>query len=365
MDAKRQFRSMDLFAFTIATTITLGVTFLPFVSEEEIRNVWLKLLVASFPYFFLFALLYFFTKKYSDYDLFGAVKQHVWAWFYWLIILYYIGSTLVSGIHFSESLVMITQTYLLFNTHRWVILLTFFLVVAFGVNYGITTITRFIVSLVFFELFVLVVVIFIGFTNYFKWIYIPPLWPTDIVTFLESTYTDLARYAGVIPLFAFLSFMKRDEPILLPMSIGLGIVTMIYVLLSIVVVGTFGFEQSIHLLSPVTALVQAMATRTGVFERLDLFFLVFWLISYYKMMIIHIWFITYLGNRLWPKVKPIALICVYLLAIFVMTMFSDYFVYKGWDYHNTNVLINSLVIPIALILYLLYKKRNNEVNHHA
>ncbi|MCD8503339.1 MAG: hypothetical protein LRY71_18885 [Bacillaceae bacterium] len=52
MKQERVFNGVQLFAFTYCSTITLGVTFLPYIAEEEIRSAWLKVLFGSLPYLF-------------------------------------------------------------------------------------------------------------------------------------------------------------------------------------------------------------------------------------------------------------------------------------------------------------------------
>ncbi len=352
----RQFRGIEIFAFTFCSTITLGVTFLPYVADEEIRSAWLKVVVAVFPYLILAFLLKVFCSKYDSYDFFKELKQSVWKWLYVVIGIYFLASTIASIIWGLEGLGLMTSTYLLRNTERWIPMLLFIVISAIGVLYGITAITRFVVSLIFLEVVVLLAITYLGFSDYFKWVYIPPVWSTDVWTFLKSSLSDMARYAGVVALLGFLTYVQKGTSVWKPISLALLGIMVIFASLSIVVLGTFGFEQSLRLLSPATALVQSTSTRTGVFERLDLYFIGIWLIAYYKIMIIQTWFAVFLVERIFSIQRRVLLVIGIHAVIFTITLFTESFVNVAWVYVSYNQLVYSLLVPIVLLLYLIVKK---------
>lgn len=357
MQIKKQFRSFDLFVLTYSSMITLGIAFLPYVAEEEIRSAWLKLLVSSLPYFLLLWLLYLFTKKYTDYDFYGAVQQSMWRGFFLVIIFYIIGSSLYSGVILTEGLYLITTTYLLPTTPKWLIIGSYFVIAGIGVSYGIMAITRFLVILAGLEMLAFIAIFFLGFGEYFSWMYIPPILDVSLPTFLRSSVSDMAKYGGIIAVFAYIAFMKQDEPIWKPLNLGLAFVVILYVAISIVVLGTFGFEQAFHLISPITALIQSTPTRTGFMERLDLFFLAFWVLAFYKMKIIHLWMVTYLAKKCFSEVPKAIFIWLFLLLMYLLVFLTPDILHGEWRLHNINFILYSFVLPFLLLLYLLLKKK--------
>ncbi|RXJ01943.1 hypothetical protein DS745_08910 [Anaerobacillus alkaliphilus] len=357
MEVVRKFKGIDLFAVTCCSTITLGVTFLPYVGGDEVRSAWLKVLVAVIPYFVLFYLLKKFSSKYESYDFFYEMKVSTWNWVFHLIVLYFIVSTLFAIVYGLEALTLITKVYLLPNTDQWIVLLLFLLVAAVGLGYGITAISRFVVSLILVEFILLFSIVGLGFTEYFRWMYIAPVWTTDVITFLKSSISDMARYTGVIALLGYLPFLKKDAAVFRPMSYGLLLVVSIYVGICLVVVGTFGFEQSLTLLSPFTALVQSLSTRTGVIERVDLFFLGVWLIAYYKIMLVQSWFMVFLMQRIFPIRRNYIYILLSLVLLFVITMFMPNFVEQIWIPIHFNNIIYSFCVPALLLGFLLMKRK--------
>ncbi len=357
MYIQRQFRSVDVVVFTFCSTITLGIIFLPYISEEETRNVWLQLIVTSVPYFFLLWLIHLFSKKYSDYDFFEALRLNLWPIIYWVTMLYLISSTLLGCITMTKALISIVQTYLLPSTPTWIIVLSFYLIVGVAVFYGILAITRFVVLFAFLEIVVLLIIVFLGFSENFNWMYVLPVWNTDLMTFLKSSISNAARYGGIVPLLAFILHVKKDEPIWAAMNIGLGFVMFFYVSISIVVLGTFGFDVSVGLLSPIIALVQTATTRTGMLERMDLFFIAFWLMAFYKILMIHVWFSYAIAHKSWAKLKAPVWIVTFLTLSFVGYMFTPNYIRFSWQIHNINVLVYSLLLPIVLLIYLILRKK--------
>jgi spore germination protein AB len=364
---QRQFRTIDVFAFTFCSTITLGVAFLPFVANEEIRSAWLKLIVGVIPYFFLLWLIHRFTLKYSDHDFFGALKGQLWRGLYWVIMLYYLFSSLFAVSRGVNDLHVLMRTYLLNNSPKWLIVVSFLVVVGIAVYYGIQAITRFVVLFVTLEALMVLFVFFLGFGEAFNVVFLFPIWSTDLLTFLRSTLSDMARYAGVIALLGFIFYVKKSEKILKPMNLALALVMILYVAISIVVVGTFGFEQSVRLISPATALTQTITTQAGLAERVDLFFLGFWIVSFFKIAAIHLWFVIFLARKCWPKVHNSILIITCSSIIFLYNIFIPTSLMHGYRLHNTNAMVYSLLLPCCLLLYLLVNNRNHNkgVNQHG
>jgi spore germination protein AB len=357
MNIPRQFRSFDVLVFTFCSTITLGVGFLPYVSHIEVRNAWLQLIVGSLPYFLLLWLIYVFCQKYTDYDFFGALKTHLWKGIYWIVMLYFIGSTLYGAVTLTKGLTIIVETFLLNRTPSWVFQLLFYAVVGLAVSYGIIAITRFVVLFAILEILVLSLIVSFVFSPNFNWIFVPPLWSSDLAPFLQSSFSNAARFGGIVPLLAFISYVKKDEPLWRPMNIGLGLVLFFYASLSIIALGTFGFHQASNLLSPVISLVQSHSTRTGMLERMDLFFLAFWLFAFYKIMMIHVWFSFFLAQKFWKKIKVVHWLIIFLTLTFTLNAFTPGFIHFNLRTHNINVLIYTLTLPILMLVYLIFKKK--------
>ncbi|MCD8503340.1 MAG: spore germination protein [Bacillaceae bacterium] len=287
---------------------------------------------------------------------FGELKTNVWKWVYYLVLFYFIVSTFLAIMFGIESMTIVTNVYLLPKTDRWVIILLFLMISGIGVMYGIKAITRFMVSLIFIEFLILIFIVFLGFGEHFRWLNVLPIWTTDFYTFAKSSVSDMARYAGVITLLSFLPYMKTDAAILRPTIYALLFVVTTYTTICIVVLGTFGFEQALTLLSPITALVQSTSTRSGIFERLDLFFLGVWVIAYYKIMLIHTWFIVDLMKRTFVKKIGKLYLFFTLSAVFIVTLYTPSFAEHIWMPFNYNQVLYSSIIPICLFLLLIVKK---------
>ncbi|WP_171051834.1 GerAB/ArcD/ProY family transporter [Alteribacter natronophilus] len=350
------FRSFDIFVFVYCSTVTLGVIFLPYVAEEEIRSAWLKLAVSALPYFLLLYLLHRFSRHYESRDLFKEVKVRMWTWLYGAILLYFFGSVIYSILNGLKGLTMITAVYLLPNTSEWILALTFLAAGGFAVWYGgIETITRFVVLLFFLELIVLFLLIALLFAGYFRWIYIPPVFGVGATDFFKSSISDAARYGGIIAVLGFLPFVRKDVSVGPPAIAAITFLMITYVLVAVITLGTFGFEQSLVQLSPITSLVQALTTRMGVFERLDLVFLGIWVVSFFKIYMIQLWFVFFISHKCTGSRKRWPLIASAAVIVFVLFLLTPPYIGQNLQAYNINVLIYSFVLPLFLLVFLFIR----------
>ncbi|MDE5416096.1 endospore germination permease [Alkalihalobacterium chitinilyticum] len=359
------FRSFDIFAFTVCSTFGVGLVFLPFVSGEEIRSAWLKLIVGVIPYFILVYFIHRFVQKYESQNLFSESKKQLPKLIFYGIVIYFILSTLYSGIVVIKGMDTIVQTYLLPETPRWIIVGSFLLVVGAAAYYGVAAITRFVVFFVLFDVIILLFLVTLLLGEHFRWIYIPPVIAVDPVTFSLSTLSDTIRYAGVFALLAFVSHVKKKEKVLHSMNYGLIFVMVTYVILSLVAVGTFGFEESLALVSPFISLVQTFGGEAGGLERIDLFFVSFWIIAFYKMVIIHVWFMVYVARIAWPKIQPEKWVITYILILFIGIMATADFTNEPWRPYHVNTLIYSFILPMVLLCYFLFRKKRGRASHEG
>lgn len=246
MEIVRRFKSLELFAFTYCSTITIGVTFLPYMNHVEVRSAWLKVLVGVVPYFILILFLKKFTQKYESYDFFAELKKAIWKPIFIVIVLYFIVSCFLATHYIVEALALLTNTYLLPKTEIWVITLLFLLVVIVGLMYGI---------------------------------------------------------------------------------------------------------------APIIAVIQSLPSQGGVFERLDLFFLGFWIIAYFKIVVIQLWFLQFLMNKLYPEKKPGMYIIMIVSLLFFGTTITPTFIEQQWQPLTYNQLIYTILLPLLLLVFLILKKK--------
>ncbi|WP_026675754.1 GerAB/ArcD/ProY family transporter [Alkalihalobacterium bogoriense] len=357
---KKTLKSFDLFSYTIASTISIGIAFLPYVAGEEIRSAWLKLIITAIPYFGFLFLIHLFIKTYHDGDFFGELQQAVWKPVYYFIVIYLFCSIIYAGGVALTGMSIVVGSFLLPNIEKWIYILLFLVVVAVGVYYGLAAISRFLVMTVTIEALILFVIFILGFNENFRWLYIPPVTAFDITVLLKSSISDMARYGGLVTLLGIIGFVHKPENVLKATSAGLVFVVVTYVALAIVVLGTFGYEESLHLTSPFISLVQSFGTDTGVFERLDLLFLSFWIIVFYKIVIVHVWFLLYMTKVSIPKLNGKIAIFIICSLLFILTMSSPPIIDEYWRAHHMNTIIYSLLLPSVCLLYLIVRKKRNE-----
>ncbi len=356
----QQFRGFDLFAFTFSSTITLGVAFLPYVADGEIRSAWLKLIITSIPFLFQVWLISKYFRLYNNMDFFKVFKNHAGPFIYFTIMAYLIISSIFSTMKVTQDLTFLVRTFMLKTTPTFFIILPFIILISIAVHYGLLTIVRFVSFFVVAEIILLSTFLAWGFFGgYFDWIFIPPVMNVDLSVFLNSSISDAARYGGIVTLLGFIQYVKRGEKTFRAMSTGLLCVMLVYVSLSLVVLGVFGYEEAIHLISPIITLVQSITPSTGLLERMDLLFLGFWIISFIKVSCILFWFSIHLLEQLLPKIKRGILIVCITPLFFIYANWVPFQFIEGWHAYNINVLVASLLVPCLLLIFVILRHRNS------
>ena len=354
-----QFRGYDLFAFTFSSTVTMGVVFLPYVADGEIRSAWLKLIITSIPYFILIWMISRYFRLYGNRDFFMMLRKQAGSFIYFISVGYLILSSIFSTMKVTQDLTFLVRTFMLKTTPTFFIILPFILLISIAVHYGLLTIVRFVSFFVVAEIILLASFLTWGFfSEHFNWIFIPPVMNIELPLFLKSSLSDAARYGGIVTLLGFIQYVKREEKAFRAMSAGLFCVMLIYVSLSLVVLGVFGYEEAIHLISPIITLVQSITPSTGLLERMDLLFLGFWIISFIKVSSILFWFSIYLLEQIFPKVKRGILIACITPFFFIYANWVPFQFIEGWQIYNINVLVASLVVPSLLLVFVILRHKN-------
>ncbi|MCR6096389.1 GerAB/ArcD/ProY family transporter [Salipaludibacillus agaradhaerens] len=353
-----RFSKTELFIFTYSSTITLGLIFLPYVSHLEVRSAWLKVIVAGLPMIGVFFLIQAVINKHKNADILHLFDHYTWKVIYYPILGYIFFNAVMACCWGVKALSLIVKSFLLHNTSELVICLFFLIVVLVGLLYGIVPITRFLVLFFIFEIIILVAVAGLFFTEDFRFIYVKPVMSTDVLTFLESSLSDLTRFTGVMPLIGFITYIKQPEKMFKTVTGAIGLVMLTYSTISLLVLGVFGFEQALVLLSPLTSLIQSSAAWEGVFQRMDIVFITVWVLSFYKIALIHFWFVHYLFVKLIPVARKTEIINKIMIVSGILALS---FIIPGYIEFNSflyfmNLNFYAVVTPSLMCIYLLMRR---------
>ncbi|UJW57819.1 GerAB/ArcD/ProY family transporter [Bacillus sp. A116_S68] len=353
-----RFSKTELFIFTYSSTITLGLIFLPYVSHLEVRSAWLKVIVAGLPMIGVFFLIQVVINKHKNSDILDLFDHYTWKIIYYLVLIYIFFNAVMACCWGVKALNLIVRSFLLHNTSELVICLFFLIVVLVGLLYGIVPITRFLVLFFIFEIIIVVAVAILFFTEDFRFIYVKPVMSTDVLTFLESSLTDLTRFTGVMPLIGFITYIKQPQQMFKTVSGAIGLVMLTYSMISLLVLGVFGFDQALVLLSPLTSLIQSSTAWEGVFQRMDMVFITIWVLSFYKIALIHFWFVHYLFVKLIPVARKTEIVNKIMIVSGILALS---FIVPGYIEFNSslyfmNLNFYAIVTPSLMCIYLLMRR---------
>lgn len=351
--------AVELFTFTYCGTIAMGLVFLPYISSLEIRTAWLKIVVAVIPYCLLLFLYKKVVDKHRTRDILQLFQSLSYKAIYYFVLLFILAGAMYSLLFITKSLIIIVQTFLMQDTSQWLLGTAYVIVVMLSVFYGINAVSRMTVIIFFHEILLFIALFSLLFSEDFRWINVAPVFGVDMLTFLRSTISELAQYGGLVVLLAFLPHVKKEVKVFKPIAISLLFIVFTYFLVCLVPLGVFGFDQTLTLLSPLTSLMQSVPSETGLFERLDLFFLTVWIMSFYKIGLIFVWFCATLLRTIVPVKQKQEWIHVAVVSIinYIIVLITPSITNLPWEPYNFCTIIYSLVVPLLLFVYLLMRKK--------
>lgn len=351
------FSSTEIFAFTFCSTITLGVSMLPYSPMGyTIRDPWLSLILAACPYALFGLLLVIYARRYRQREFFDALKQHVYAPIYYIMMVYLWASSLYFSAILIINMFYMVQRHLLVNTVPWVTYIPFFLVIGMSLYFGIQSIVTFIRMFIVFELIVLFTVFLVSFLGEFDYVYLSPLFATDLQNVLKSAVADMPFYGGVVSLLALIHLADHKKKFGTAIQLAIIFVMIVYGLLCFTAIGNFGHEESAQLNTPIQELIQTFTTY-GQFQRLDLIFMLLWITSFFKMILIQFWFSLTIMKKVIPAFKPLYMIVFILVFMYAMLVIFPHLFDVSWSFFHINMVIFTLVIPVLLLTYLILRYR--------
>lgn len=259
----------------------------------------------------------------------------------------------------------VMKTYLLPRTPSEVIIFSLLLCVLYLTSYGLDPMTR--VTGIFFLVSVVPGVIFIVFFPTERNLgELLPVMADGFLPVAKGFVPALATYHGWTTALYLLQFMDipKEAPraIVLVFAFLLLIFTWIYVL----IVATFGPLEARYLLYPVLELVREMEGIRGFMEKMDLLFLIFWMIAIF-ISVAFTYYVPVLAasQLLGLQDRRLLLFCLLPLVYFLALLPSSY---KAAESLGEWITFGGLALDfgmVALVLLAWLRRRRGGVNSHG
>ncbi|MBM7608438.1 spore germination protein [Lysinibacillus composti] len=248
----------------------------------------------------------------------------------------------------------LAHQYLFDQTPLEVISLSFLLVVVYGVcgsRAGIFRLNALFLPFVLVGLLVVVVVplVFIKTEN------LLPVFQTDFKGYVQSTYSSLNTFAGFGIILFYIALVKNPKNT--PKMAVKGVIfnTILYTILYIVCIGTFGNSTTANIFFPTFDLSRTVEIPGGFFERFDAFLFLAWTIILFvhSLMAFDIAVMTLM--MVFKKVKKIMLVITLTPLIFFISMIpKDYVELTHIARYISLIKLTSLLLVVVL-LWSAYK----------
>ncbi|NSW90543.1 MAG: GerAB/ArcD/ProY family transporter [Firmicutes bacterium] len=252
----------------------------PAVEIVNAPDVWLSVLLAGVFSIILGIISVKLSQRFPEKTFFQYNKIIVGKFFGWILsmitIIFYV---IVAGFE-ARMLAELVRTYLLLRTPMEVIIITFICVGTYLTVGGINPIVRA------FELY-LSIIVFIFFSilllglQYFELDNLRPVLGKGVLPVIKGMKATLLSYIGFEIIMILTAFMKEPHKAVKAVVIGTGIPVLIYVVISIIVIGVLTVDEVKTLTWPLASLVNSIEYPGGFVENFQIFFLIIWVLAIY------------------------------------------------------------------------------------
>lgn len=273
-ELKNDITSKQLMMFIITSQIGLGIMMLPSSLAGKVgHDGWISMLISGVICIILTIFIMLLLKKYSDKDIFQISNllygKYLGTAFNILIIIYLCVISASSLRAFTEVIIIIVLKY----TPPLVITIFILFPSIYMVPKGLKVIGRF--SFIIFAAYILLVFSFILTIKDMRITYLMPVGKAGFDTIIKSIPMTIYAYLG-FELAPVVYSEVKDKKNALKFVIGSVVFTTVfYTMVSALVTAVFGEVKLARHVYPIFDIQQII--KIPIFERMDIFFIVFWL----------------------------------------------------------------------------------------
>jgi spore germination protein (amino acid permease) len=283
--------SKQLITFVVTAQISVGILYLPSALAIDVgHDGWITVLLSGILYGILISLLVFILKRFDGKSLIEINKIIYGKYLSTLISLVYIAYSYFGAVISLRSFAEIVRISVLKLTPLWAYTIIILTPAIYMAWYGLKAILRY--STVTYIILIFTIILYLLSSREYRIDFILPIGASGVKPILKSTIATSTAYIGPELIFFFYSDIKNKSTILKHVLLGNLITTLFYTIT--VLIGTlyFGEQMLMRLVFPLLSF--ASSHKIFVFERLDFYFISFWLPCMGTTMLIY-FFCTYYG----------------------------------------------------------------------
>jgi spore germination protein len=192
-----------------------------------------------------------------------------------------------------------------------------------------------------------------------------PIMPKGIAPVLKGVTQTVLSFLGIETLFFLMAYMKSSDLRALPLNVCIGIITFIYLLVTVFTYMVFTLNSAEIIMFPTVSLAKEIEIPGGFFERLESFMITIWIISIFNTMsIAHLLSVQIIRKEFLKKRKALwlpAVITFFAFMIaFIPNSINETFVMGGWiSYLGTSLFIFGLSSGFFTVWIRKRKRKNS------
>ncbi|WP_025027597.1 GerAB/ArcD/ProY family transporter [Caldalkalibacillus mannanilyticus] len=346
MNTQGQYRilPLEISITVISFTIGVGILSLPRALAQELGTAdgWISIILGGLLFMVLYTLYVRLQRSFPGQTLLQYLGQGpIGKWgvrgLAILFILYFI--TIMSILVRVMSVVI--NMYLLDQTPAEVIVASMLLLSTYAVHKGLQGVIH--LNLLFMPiiLFVVFSILTINLPG-FKLEPLRPVLAEGIVPVLRGIKLTFFAFLGVEILFFLMAYMKKSDLRALPFNLTVGLITVIYVLVTVFSYSIFSLNATYFITFPMLELAKEMDVPGGFIERLEALMMTVWIMTIFNTICISHYLIysiiknellskTYATSTKTKELLPSVILFFAFIVAFIPNSLTETFTFGDWS----------------------------------
>lgn len=247
----------------------------------------------------------------------------------------------------------VAEKYILYETPFQVTTLAFFLVVIYAVAGSRVGLLR--LNVMFFPIIVFIVLVVMGFSLQFvKTDHLQPMFQTDLKNYAQGVKSALLSFVGIGILWFYTPYMRHSDRAPGRVAFGIGLVTILYLLVFIVTVGVFGHDVTANMVYPSVELAKAIEIPGEFFERFESLFFVIWTMVLFNSASMALDVMTLALTTIFTKFRKQTVLYIVAPLVYVMAMVpNDIVMHRIYGTFIGNLAFIYTVFVLVLLFVLM------------
>lgn len=359
------FPPFQLTITVISTVFGVAILTLPRVVAEDVGtpDVWIDVILGGIVSSVAMWICLVLSNRFPQENFYEYNARIVGKILGTCISLFYIVNYTIFGAYEARIQADVVRHYLLNQTPLEVTILSFLLVGLYLVVGGLRAIIR--INQFYFPitLFILFSILFLNWQN-FEFDNLRPVLEKGFAPLAPGVLSTSQAFSGFEIILFLLAYTRHAKKAFWPLLAGMALVTIIYMIIVIMVIGSLTLEEVKTLTWPTMEFVKQIEFPGAFFEHFEIFFISIWILNMFTTFFIDL-YLASLGIHLlfgWKKKRVMLLLIPVMYGIALYPEDLNEALGLGLIIGNAS-LLTSLLIPLSLLLLaVLLRKRQDQQN---